>query len=269
MISRTRIAPTIVFMLIISLLSGCGTETIVQPSRNDIVGANFFWEDNAIKLDISVDLVSASGVVMYYTAEVIAEGQQAEWNGSATIFYANTYFRQDCYSLCDSTGSCKFWRDKWVKSYNISPGICFQEWLADAEHMGSFLTRPVSPAAYADALASCVDAAYRVTFPNSEIPWNAFCDAYPDSFFGGASLLQQFDKADITLFFGIEDLVLDAILIQNNDPEHWLSIAILPSCSEESPDADLSKLDISVGVLSEEWTILQAEEVNKPRPPFA
>ncbi len=244
------ITPAICLFL---LLTGCGP--VIQPSRKTLAGANSLGGN--VQLNIQIDLISTRQTVFYYESTVLASGNAAEWSGKATAFYAGTYFTQDCDSVCDSSGSAKLWRGRWVRSGNVSPLPMVQSWLDQAAAGdGSYLTRPVIPAEQDKELEGLTEPAYRIVLHHVPLQWSALCDAVPDTLFGGAEMFAEYAEADVTLFFGCADLKLDTIYLTVDNAEHWLRIIITPAPFEKQPQA--MPTELGDGQLSEEWSIVRS-----------
>lgn len=233
---------------------------ILQPSRADIIEANQFMFDVPLALKLELRLLSPSGTVMYYNSSVTAHGKDAVWVGNAKVCFENLYFLQECHSVCDGTGSRKQWRDSWAVSDNSSPVPVITEWLERAKQVGVYHTRPVSPAEYSDQLAGYTESAYRISWTETELDWKALCDAHPDSLFGGDELLSDFAQAEVTLFFGTEDLLLDAILLTaEREDGRWLHYSIVPTAAEITLDTHWAGEVKENILLQEEWSIIYSQ----------
>lgn len=241
------------------LFTGCSVSGFLQPDKKDIVGANLFWTEAPIELALDLKLMSNTETVLYYQSSVIAYQDDAVWDGKAKVYFGGMYFEQQCHTVCSSTSSRKQWRDTCAVSDNSSPAILMQEWLEEAELRGTLLTRVVTPAEYSDYLADFTDPAYRITWTEDAPNWKAMCDAHPDTLFGGAELLEGFSSIKVTMFFGIEDLVLDVVLLTvDGGEEGWLNFSIAPSTSNISPNIDYNgELEYNV-LLGEEWEMISS-----------
>ena len=256
---RERHSPVTVLLLIFGiLLTGC---KYIQPSRQDLAGESLSLLNDAIRIKIAIELCNTNGisdVYLYYNTEINCAKGNSEWKGNATVFWNNGYFFQECKSMVSQTAtSCKRWRGNWVSSDTEDPVACIQSWLADiSTGQGYYSKKPINPADYDDSLNCIAGSTYCVRLKNKPIQWKALCDAHPDSYFGGEALLQDFCVADISLFFDEESHQLRAVFITTPD-QPWLEATMLIEASDKELSFDISEFEISEGVLSEEWNLLQ------------
>ena len=257
---KAKIIVLMIFALLTECMLCCGCSTVIQPSRADLVRTNQFWSERPTYLHLDLKVRASSSVILYYNSVVNTQADRAIWDGTAKVYSGDTYFVQECQTVCDDTGSRKTWRDQWAESDNRSPAKELAKWLGKAEQAGRYHTTPIKPADYSDYLECCTDLAYRITWTETEMDWKALCDAHPDTLFGGDRLLTDFSQVEITLFFGTEDLLLDAILLEAEGEENWLSFTIIPSLAETGPNTETTDIIQSDILLSEEWSILSCEE---------
>lgn len=252
LIRNKIIAPAMSFLLAACLLlTGCSG--IMQPSRKALAGANHYLDSVPVLLEVSL-AVSTDDVTLRYDTEITAQGQCASWDGEATVWFKSAKFHQVCRTLCDSTGSCKRWRDKWVKSDNTSPIPRICEWLDDmVAGKGFYGTRPVIPSQMTDGALSVDEECYRIEFGAAALDWKAFCDTHLDSLFGRDELLNGI-KPEVVLFFGAKDNQLKGIWLVSAG-ESQLVGAIRIHSSNEMPNILLSDMPISDGHIYEEWSM--------------
>ena len=256
--AKKTLAPTISILLAICILfSGCNSHDIIQPSRKEIVGANLLLWDSSMELDIRLDMMLPDDVAVSYNSSVIANGTMAQWDGIAKVYFADRYFAQECQTKCDATGSAKLWRNRWVVSDNTSPAITVTTWLERAKSAGVYHKRPVVPSDYDDALSGLTEECYRITLREEQLDWKSLCDFHLDTLFGGEGKLDAFTDIDVTLFFGSEDLLLDAIMLSaESSSAGWFELTIRPLPSETELDIDMEDTELATGTLTEEWDLL-------------
>lgn len=252
------LAPTISILLVLCiLLVGCGMRDIIQPSREEIVGANLSLWDGSMELDIRLDMMLSDNIAVSYRSDALTNGSMARWDGSATVFFAQKYFRQQCVTQCDEAISAKQWRGEWVRSDATAPTWTVRKWLETAKTRGVYHKLPVVPAELDDSLDSASEKCYRITFHEDTLNWKSICDFHLDALFGGEKQLTSFADIEVTLFIGTEDLLLDAIMVSANSSEKgWFELTILPTPSQTQCTIDLSDIELSEGILSEEWEIV-------------
>lgn len=246
--------------MVSTLFLGCSKNDVLQPSRTEIVGANLFLCDGPVKYTLDVKLISSSGVALYYDSVLLSHNDTAEWQGTAKVNFQSMYFKQECHSVVDASGSRKEWRDKWAASDNTVPVESISRWLGKAEREAAYHTRPVVPAEQSKYLSDFTEPAYRLTWKEAEIDWNAWCDFHIDTMFGGDALLQEYKQAKVTMFFGTDDLLLDAIWITIDESDRWLSFVIVPTVTNITPNTDyVGEIEQDI-FLKEEWTIINQYE---------
>lgn len=254
---KKRSALTIAILLIFSILfSGCSRYDIIRPSREEIVEADLSLWNGPVELDIAIDMVLPDDVVMYYTSTVIANENSARWSGQATVYYASTYFRQKCVSMCDETGSAKEWRGKWAVSDNTSPVPTLRRWLQKAQADGTLRTAPVIPADLSGTLKGLTSNCYRITLSKESMNWKSLCDVHMDYLFGGNERLLAFQDVQVDLLFDTHDLSLEAILISSEDGRGGRFEMSVLAAATTAPSVDLSGMSLSAAILSEEWEII-------------
>jgi hypothetical protein len=259
---RTKIlAPTISILLVFCILfAGCGKHDIIQPSREEIVGANLSLWDSSMELEIRLDMMLPDNTAVSYHSKAMTNGAMARWDGSATVYFAQKYFRQQCVTQCDATASAKQWRGKWVQSDATAPTSTVRKWLEAAKVRGVYHKLPVVPAEMDDSLDTATGKCYRITFHEETLDWKSLCDFHLDTLFGGEERLTAFSDVEVTLFIGTEDLLLDAIMVSVEHSDNgWFELTILPTPTQTELTVDLSDTKLSVGVLSEEWEIVVSE----------
>lgn len=255
---KRKIAPTISLLLAACIiLSGCSITNVLLPNVKDIVGANLYLSTEPINLTIDLRLMSTSGIVMYYNSSVIAAHDTAIWDGVAKVYFGEMYFKQDCNTVCDGANSRKQWREKWAASDVRSPIPVIDKWLGRAQQRGEYTAQTVVPAERSDQLAAFTEPTYCFTWTETEIDWKSLCDAHPDTLFGGEELLSRFNKVELTMFIGTEDLLIDAILLEAEGEEQgWLSYTLIPSPAQAPPDVAYNgEIEQNV-LLREEWEIV-------------
>ena len=132
-----------------------------------------------------------------------------------------------------------------------------RQWLElVAQGKGYYDKRPIIPAERTELLTEAEDQAYSVTLYNVKLDWRAFCDADPDSLFGGDQLMTQFEEADVTLFFRTKDLSLCGFYaaVPDGMEAGW---ALTPSAVKP---ADMPESEIIEAVLYEQWDVLGLDE---------
>lgn len=252
---RFRFIPVLIFVLVVMILAA-NLLGLVQPSRTDITGVNSLWWE-PYELTVHLDMID-DDFVMYYDSMVLAQSDNASWSGEATVYYMNAYFKQQCETLRSGSRCCKQWRGKWAYADIHSPLSQVAMWqdLISAGD-GAYEERPVYLSDYSDTLAAHYDGkCYRMELSNVPLDWASLCDVNLDLSFGGEDRLQNIPTADVTLFYGTEDLLLKAVLISYMDDTSWLSATFCVTPSDETHILDLSDYEMQDGLLNEEWDIL-------------
>lgn len=253
-----RIAPVISLLLLGCIfLYGCNMTAVIQPSREDIVGANSCMLAGPLQLKLDMKLMSDTGTILYYSSDVTAFQEDAIWDGVGKVYFGNMYFRQDCQTVCTESGSRKQWRGSWAASDTRSPVTPIAEWLGKAVAEGVYFTTPVTPSECSDYLEEYQDPAYRITWTEKDPQWDALCDVHPDTLFGGNDLITSFKEVKVTLFFGTDDLLLDVILLTAEEQDgHWLNFSIIPGAATEAPDTQWDGEVEQNIVHGEEWELI-------------
>lgn len=251
-------APVISLLLsVCMLLSGCSNTTLLQPSREDIVGANLYLLTEPIELTLDLKLMAEEGAILYYNSVVTVCNEDAVWEGYGKIRFGNLYFKQDCQTVCSASGSRKQWRGSWAASNTVSPTSELSKWLEKVTDMVSYHTTPVAPSEYSDYLSSFTDPAYRIEWTEEAVNWTALCDVHPDTMFGSNELLTSIQNVNITMFFGTDDLLLDVVLITTQDMNgKWLNFSLAPRRAEQAPQTSWEgKIEQNI-LLNEEWNVI-------------
>lgn len=253
-----RVAPIISLLLSVCIfLCGCNTTAVIQPSREDLVGANSYMLAEPMHLKLDLKLMSDTGTIMYYSSDVTAYQEDAIWNGTGKVYFGNMYFRQDCQTVCTASGSRKQWRGSWAASDTRSPITPIAKWLERAASEGVYFKRPVTPSECSDYLEDNHDPAYRITWTETDPEWSALCDVHPDTLFGGNELITSFNEVKVTLFFGTEDLLLDVILLTaEGEDGQWLNFSIIPAIAAEAPETQWDDEVEQNIVHGEEWELI-------------
>lgn len=253
-----RIAPVISLLLAFCILaSGCSANDLLRPSVEDIVGANLYLSAEPIALAVDLQLMTETGTVLYYNSTVSAYQDTAIWDGIAKVYYGGMYFQQNCKTVCDGTGSRKFWREKWAVSDTISPAPVISKWLERAKQRGAYSTNTVVPAEQSGQLDSLNEPAYYFTWIETDVDWKALCDAHPDTMFGGEELMARFQEVELFMYIGTEDLRVQAIrLTAEGEDIGWISYTIMPAPAQDRPDVAYSgEIEENI-LLQEEWNII-------------
>lgn len=250
--TKKKIALTLSLALLITALSGCSE--IDRPSHSDFVGANFLLLESPVQLQTEIGLVT-DNVVMYYSTVLTACGSESLWDGVATVFFENIYFKQVCTSQTTAAASGKEWRGGWAVSNTKSPVLQIQGWLQDiADDEGHYSKDTILPENLSEFFSGYDDPVYRITLPEKQVDWDALCDAEFDSLFGGDNLLASAGDADVTMLFNIDTLELEGIYITATDTA-WLEAAIIITQASEAPNISVDMDALEEGTLSEEWAI--------------
>lgn len=242
---------------VLFLLSGCSR--IIQPDREDLIKAAQEQMGQPVELDISFDFVD-DNLALYYNTEVTQDGSSASWEGNATVYYLDYYFKQDCITICDGLQSCKQWKDKWVASETVSPCHQINEWLnAILKGEGVYLKQPVVPSEISESLEGLENETYCIHLKSSQIDWSSLVDFQLDSLFGGDELLEGLSQGNIYFFFDCDSLALDSIYITRISDIEWFEATIDINSSSEHPEQMPEQYETIEGILSEDWNIAVAE----------
>ena len=254
-----KIVPVIAVLLAVCILSGCSR--IIRPSKKEIIGTNISYLSDAVELDIRLELIIWEQLIMRYESTVIAHGDEADWDGLATVYYTEAQLYQKCQTMCDHIGSVKQWRGQWAASDNASPVPTIKKWLEQAAFSGEYSSMPVVPAKEHEKLPELTDEAYRITIAEQQTPFKSLCDVHPDALFGGEGVVAGYEGVTGTFYFGTADLILDAIVIGTEGKNgRWFQMYIVPSRTEREPKADIRSIDrIVAGLLSEEWNFTKED----------
>lgn len=254
---KKRFSPVISLLAICILIAGCG---IVQPSRRELAGDNYCLVEGAASYQIHLEALRGN-VGMIYDTTVSTQALASSWNGVAKIYAMDACFIQECETLTLESGSYKAWRGKWTESTNISPAAVVSQWLNLIPlGIGQYNEIPCIPADASDALAALTDKHYTVTLEDQEINWPAICDAHPDTLFGGEDYLGAFTHGTITLYFSAANNSLNAVQISTIQEDAWVEVTLLPSKADIAPNVSFNSLEITSGILSEEWNMATTSE---------
>lgn len=263
---RRKISLALLFLLAVHCVTGC---TLLQPQKEELAGDYLSVSTDAMYYQISVDIMTED-LAFYYTSDVYAQGADAQWSGTATVFYMQTYFTQECETYCSEGLSFKEWRGCYTKSESSSPSLMISSWI-EAVHSGSgyLQKRPVVPEDLSDAFSELTRPAYRISLQDVPIPWSQLCDAHPDSLFGGEELFQLFPNADVDLFFDTYTKELLGITIYHHEDSLWLSASIQVNKSSVVPVIpDVPETDLREAYLNEEWTMKRFDLLEPADPTF-
>ena len=243
--------------LVLYCISGCG---IIQPSREDLARESFSFIDRPFQADIVIDLISDSPsgdeVVMYYRSSVLHEDDVSQWNGVATIYWHETFFKQNCVSISTPELQCKQRAGLWM--YSDAGGITdsIAQWLRLVEAgYGNYDKKPVIPASLDDSLRVLEEETYQVSLTQQSVNWKSICDTHLDSLFGGEELITAFTDLQVDLFFSTETHTLVAVFITSPHLQ-WIEATIILKEATDIPAVDVDALKIIEGILHEDWRII-------------
>lgn len=248
-----RFSPAISLILAFCIMiAGCG---IVQPSREDLAGDNFSLVEGPAEYTIHLEALRGN-VGMIYDTTVATHNLTANWNGIAKIYAMASCFSQECETKTLEAGSYKAWRGKWSESTTVSPTVALSQWLTLIRlGIGTYNEYPCVPADESESLSSLTGKHYTVTLEDQKINWAAICDAHPDTLFGGENYLGDFTYGTITLYFSAANYSLNGVVISSSLVDSWAEATILPSKAETAPSISFDDLEITNGILSEEWNM--------------
>lgn len=235
------------------LLPGCSS--IIQPTRNGLVEMNSLSE-GAYQLKISIDYADKDLVMLYDTTASVS-GDDAIWEGEAIAYFLQTYFSQQCETLCDGDQSCKEWRGNWVAKDMVSPIVQLHAWQTAIQNgHGIYHKTRVPLCSYHEELQHEQGDVYEIVLHDVSLQWNALCDVDLDRVFGGNEKLYAVQQADVSLLYGTDDWLLKAVIISAESDQFWLSALITVTSVEDGCEVDLSEFEFSEGILTEEWSYL-------------
>lgn len=256
---RRKFAPTITLILAVCiLLAGCGP--IVQPSIGELSGANLFVRTGSYQMEISVT-AQVGDIGMTYGSTVLVADTAADWDGTAKVTFADYLFTQNCKTLCQDGTSCKEWRGNWAQSSTFSPSQQLDLWL-QMMRLGVcyYPDETCVPADCSDSLSAVTSKTFSVELTNTEILWDALCDADLDTMFGADTFLDTFHYGDVTLYFDAESYLLIAASIHDEQEGSSLDAGIIFTQTDVPPEVDLASLEIIEAPLSEEWSMTELQE---------
>lgn len=238
-------------------LTGC--RQVIRPQVEELAGINAF-QDGCYQLDISLDLVD-DDFVMYYTTQVLTDTSMSEWDGHAVVFWADTYFNQDCHTLYQDGISCKQWRNGWVQTNIESPIDEIMAWQILAAEGEGRCTWDAKAACELDPmLADIQEEVYMVTLQEQSFNWRSLCDVDLDAFFGGNDRLDAFSAADVSLFYRTDDWTLCAVRLVHISDTDYLEATIRIEQAIGNPTFSMDELKMMDGYLSEEWSLSTISE---------
>lgn len=232
------------------MVTGC--KHLIQPSRSDLTEVNSFSQ-GSYELHIFLQMMDPQ-IALQYDTTVIASGENAETNGTATVYFLETYFQQACRTRSNADGSCKLWRDKWVSSQYASPLLQVQSWqdmVLDGK--GYYEKIPVALADFTDRNTG--EQCFLIQMSGIALDWSDLCDVHMDRLFG-EDRLAALTSANISLLYNTETLLLDAAIIQYEQDGVWAKavITITPTVLNPTPPGAIETVEKDL--LNEEWNIL-------------
>ena len=244
-----KIKKTIALALSVCLLAFCpGCTRIFQPSVTDIARANISFLEGPVKVDISLDIVTDT-IVAYYETEVLCHGENAYWDGNATVYYNGTFFTQECISQTDGKTRGKMWRGVWAEADTSTPVNQLLLWLSRIEVGACFYDdSPVT-----EVIDGKDISVYRINFTDIPLNWNHLIDVDFDSLFGGNELLNSFDNLNIELLVSTERLEIVEIRLSSCIQEGYCSGTINVHRFPKTPDTIWGDTLQQKAYLSEEW----------------
>ena len=248
-----RIISAIILMAMVVPLCSCGS--ILQPTRTGFAEMNSF-SDGVYQLNISIDYAD-DDIVLLYDTVVNASQEKAIWHGEATVYFLQSYFGQDCQSMCDADFGCKEWRGKWVPKEISSPIMLILSWQEQMlRGVGIYDKKRQPISSFHDDLASREEEVFEIALRGCELNWNRLCDVDLDNTFGGNDRLYQINTANVSLLYDANGGKLLAVVLRSSDDSHWLSALITIEPSDESCDVDSDDIELSEGLLNEEWSFI-------------
>ena len=252
-IRRKFISVLIALACLCLCFSGC--RSLIQPSRRTLAEMNSFLGGSA-RIEIVLEMVDQD-FAMVYESTVLADSQQSQWSGKATVLFLDTLFVQDCVTHTSEGISLKQYRGMWVETDTSSPVPEILSWQAmAAEGGGDYEKKPVPLADYGTPFSEDPDAqCFRITLEDVTLNWNSLCDVALDSMFGGNERLNAITDGRVELLYDVDTLSLAGVIVSYEDADTRMSLRMAVTADSEVLTLELGTYQTVEGYPEEEWAI--------------